>query len=459
MSRPSKAAIILSISAIIISIGLLSCTSKASTVAASGQTATVQKGNLSVSILASGNLVTAQESKLTFYSAGTVQDVMVKIGDQVKQGQVLAKLDTAPLESSLAQSQITVKTDQMNLENAEEPQTTSTGAVTTPDPLDIEIKQLQLQNAQANATEAQKQLDEATIMAPFDGLVTDVNVVPGDQVAANAVAVRIIDPVNFQVVVLVNEMEIYEISIGTPATVQAVALPNYTFPAKVSLVAQSPTIQSNVVNYQVTVQMDPVTAQTLQAQAAAIARSAAASAAGRTRSAATGGQTGSASSPGSAGSDNRTSNRQLPSGSQAGYQPSGNRTASFTGTQGGQAQTAIATVPSDFRLREGLTVTVSITSEQKNDILLVPNKAITSRSGRSYVQVVSGTQTTEKQIQTGITDGQNTEVVSGLNEGDVVSTATNISTTQTTATNNSQQPRMGGGTSIGGVRLPTTTGR
>ena len=81
-----------------------------------------------------------------------------------------------------------------------------------------------MQNAVANQTEAQKTLDKATITAPFAGLVTDINVVVGDQVSANAVGVRIIDPVNFEVVVLVNEMEIYELSIGTPATVQAVAL-------------------------------------------------------------------------------------------------------------------------------------------------------------------------------------------------------------------------------------------
>ncbi len=290
----------------------LSCTSKANP-AAADQTATVQRGNLNISILASGNLVTANQQNLAFYSSGTVQQVLVKIGDNVTAGQVLAKLDTAPLESSLAQAEISVKTAQMNLENAEEPKTDSSGTViSAPDPLDIEIMQLQLQNAQANQTEAQKTLDLATITAPFAGLVTDVNVVVGDQVSANAVGVRIIDPVNFQVVVLVNEMEIYELSIGTPATVQAVALPTYTFPGKVALIAESPTIQSNVVNYQVTVQMDPVTAATLRAQATASTASATASA--RTRPSGTGTQTGTA---------------QTAANSQSGSQvPSGNRTIS-----------------------------------------------------------------------------------------------------------------------------------
>ena len=94
-------------------------------------------------------------------------------------------------------------------------------------------------------------------------------------------------------------------------------------------------------------------------------------------------------------------------------------------------------MPQDFRLREGLTVTVSIITEQRSDILLVPNKAITSRGGKYYVQLVSEGKVAEKMIQAGITDGQNTEVVSGLSEGDQVSTATNI--TATTTTTGSQQ--------------------
>ena len=346
--------------------------------------------------------MTANEANLAFYSAGTVQQVLVKIGDNVTAGQALAKLDTAPLESNLAQAEINVETAQMNLENAEEPQTNSSGTViSAPDPLNIEIKQLQLQNAQANQAEAQKELDRATITAPFAGLVTNVNVVPGDQVAANFVGVRIIDPVNFQVVVLVNEMEIYNLSIGTPATVQAVALPTYTFPGKVSLIAEAPTIQSNVVNYQVTVQMDPVTAATLQAQSTS--RTSAGTTSARTRPSGTGGQTSNAQtaanlqSDNQTASDNRTFYRQTSSGQQSDNQtaagPNSTR-RSFAGQSagaGGQNQQAQAatTVPADFRLREGLTVTVSIVTEQKTNILLVPNKAITSQGGRYYVQVVS----------------------------------------------------------------------
>lgn len=447
-------AISITILALLSAVPVLSCAAKTDT-AAANQVANVQRGNLNINILASGNLVTAHEENLAFYSAGTVQEVLVKVGDRVRAGQVLAKLDTAPLESALAQSGISVKQAQMNLENAEEPKTDSSGTqvIATPDPLNIEIKELQLQNAKADLAEAQKKLDRATITSPMAGLVTDVNVVPGDQVSANAVGVRVIDPVNFQVEVLVNETEIYQLGIGTPATVQPVALASYTFPAKISLIAETPTISSNVVNYKVTVQMDPVDAAAMQALA--VGQTAPGTSSTRTRQPGAGGQI-----PGTqAGSDNRTFPRQAFPGQQSDNRTaSDNRTSTrrpFTGqapAAGGQNQQlqAPATVPQNFRLREGLTVTVSIITEQRTGILLVPNKSITSRGGRYYVQLVSEGKTAEKMIQVGITDGQNTEVISGLSEGDQVSTATNITTPAITA--GSQQQR--GQTGIPGVGFP-----
>ena len=89
--------------------------------------------------------------------------------------------------------------------------------------------------------------------------------------------------------------------------------------------------------------------------------------------------------------------------------------------QGGQQGLAPAMIPEDFQLREGLTVTVSIIVEERNDVLLVPNKAITRRGAETYVQVLSPDGvTTERSITTGISDWQFTEVTEGLSEGEKV---------------------------------------
>jgi multidrug efflux pump subunit AcrA (membrane-fusion protein) len=418
----------------------LSCTPKTDT-AAANQTAAVQRGNLNINILASGNLVTAHEENLAFYSAGTVQEVLVKIGDRVESGKELAKLDKSTLESNLIDAQIKVEQARINLGNAE---TGNDGKA--PDPLNIQSMEQALKSAEAKLALAEDLLQKATIIAPFKGLIADVNVVPGDQISASTVAVRLIDPVNFQTDVLVNEMDVYQLSIGTPATVQANAQPTYTFPAKISLIAETPTISSNVVNYKVTVQLDPVTPATVQALAAVRTQTGITPA--RNRMQGTGGQTTSAQSGNQTASDNRTYSRPAFSGQQSDNRTAANNRAAPTRTAPtGQAATTVA---QDFRLREGLTVTVSIIAEQRADILLVPNKAITSRSGRYYVQLVSAGATTEKQIQAGITDGQNTEVISGLSEGDMVSTATNIAVPASTTSSQQRSSTP----SIPGVRLP-----
>ena len=97
------------------------------------------------------------------------------------------------------------------------------------------------------------------------------------------------------------------------------------------------------------------------------------------------------------------------------------------------------TIPEDYQLREGLTVTVSIIVEESIDVLLVPNAAITTRGLQSYVQVMTEEGTVEERaITTGITDYQFTEVTGGLSEGEQIVVPEGTTTTPT------QQNRPGG---------------
>jgi len=63
--------------------------------------ATVQKGTVLSSITATGNASAATQLGLNFQSSGTVADILVQVGQQVVAGQVLARLNNAPQQSSL----------------------------------------------------------------------------------------------------------------------------------------------------------------------------------------------------------------------------------------------------------------------------------------------------------------------------------------------------------------------
>ena len=96
-------------------------------------------------------------------------------------------------------------------------------------------------------------------------------------------------------------------------------------------------------------------------------------------------------------------------------------------------------IPENLQLREGLTVTVSIIADQRNDVLLVPNSAITTQGKQTYVQLVlPDGNTEERAIQTGISDWQYTEVTGGLSEGEQVIVPKG--TTTTTSTTQQQKP-------------------
>ncbi len=72
-------------------------------------------------------------------------------------------------------------------------------------------------------------------------------------------------------------------------------------------------------------------------------------------------------------------------------------------------------------LRDGMSATADIVVAERNNVLLVPDRSIKRDSqGKTTVQVVLNGQTEERSVATGISDGFNTEIVDGLREGEMV---------------------------------------
>jgi len=86
-------------------------------------------------------------------------------------------------------------------------------------------------------------------------------------------------------------------------------------------------------------------------------------------------------------------------------------------------------VPESSGLKAGMSATADIIIDEQYDVLLVPNRVITlDGSGNSTVKIMVNEQVQERQVVTGISDGFNTEIVSGLAEGDVVVIEKKVST-------------------------------
>ncbi|MBV1757968.1 MAG: HlyD family efflux transporter periplasmic adaptor subunit [Dethiosulfatibacter sp.] len=70
----------------------------------------------------------------------------------------------------------------------------------------------------------------------------------------------------------------------------------------------------------------------------------------------------------------------------------------------------------------GTNVDVEVTIEEKENVLLVPESAVFEKNRQYYVTVIENGQMVEKQIVKGLEDSDFIEIISGLNEGDLVRT-------------------------------------
>jgi HlyD family secretion protein len=78
-------------------------------------------------------------------------------------------------------------------------------------------------------------------------------------------------------------------------------------------------------------------------------------------------------------------------------------------------------VPDGSHLKVGMSATADIVIEERANVLLVPNRAIKRDSqGNQIVHVMVGEQVQERQVVTGTSDGLQTEIISGLDEGEIV---------------------------------------
>jgi len=78
-------------------------------------------------------------------------------------------------------------------------------------------------------------------------------------------------------------------------------------------------------------------------------------------------------------------------------------------------------VPPHSETKVGMSATADIIIHQRSNALLVPERAVTQdNQGNPMVWVMVNEQIQERSVVVGISDGYQTEIVSGLQEGDVV---------------------------------------
>jgi RND family efflux transporter MFP subunit len=180
-------------------------------------------------------------------------------------------LEIAKKQLQIEQAQMELEDAQVAVQNAEQAVEDAKYALEDAK-LDVEDANQAVEDAKLDVEDARQAVEDAqsdlnkveslssVITAPSAGFVTKVNVEGGDDVLKGTVAVQIADPNKFEAEILVSELDITQVELGGSALVQVDAL-GLSLPATVTHIAPTATIQSGVVNYSVTVEVQTVSAE------------------------------------------------------------------------------------------------------------------------------------------------------------------------------------------------------
>lgn len=250
------------------------------------QTQKAQQGDLTVSVTATGALEPTNQVDVGTEVSGTVETVEVDYNDQVKVGQVLARLDTSRLQAQVLQSraaleaagarvleaQATVNEIENELARFKQVRELSNNKV--PSQHDMDAALAALQRAQADEANAKAQVSEAratleanetdlskaVIRSPINGIVLTRSVEPGQTVAASLQAPVLFtlaeDLTQMELHVDVDEADVGVVQAGQEATFTVDAYPDLVFPARITQVRFGSQTVDAVVTYETVLNVD-----------------------------------------------------------------------------------------------------------------------------------------------------------------------------------------------------------
>ncbi len=175
-----------------------------------------------------GTVQPFQASTVASLTEGRVTDLKVRTGDRVIKGAALALLDTTQLTIDSEQVAARVAATRIRLAQAEADLATARSLLAqqavSSELVDTRARTVREMTAQVTRDEAEEkqliyQIEEATIRAPFDGVVSKELTQPGEWVARGGAILRLVDLSPARVVVWVPEDVVGRLKVGTDTVV------------------------------------------------------------------------------------------------------------------------------------------------------------------------------------------------------------------------------------------------
>lgn len=218
----------------------------ASTPAVHVETAAVTLVEAPVVLRLTGSLRGAKEAELAANAAGRVLRTFVERGDEIKQGTLVAQLDTRAAALSLNEAKVQVETSKTQDEISRADctryeQLKAKGAISA-----LEYDQatakcktapLGLEAARVRQSIAAKNVGDGTIRAPFSGIVSERYVEVGEYVQPSSKVISIVQSGDLRLEFTVPEANVAQLKTGADVSFTVAAYPDKTFHGSVRFVS------------------------------------------------------------------------------------------------------------------------------------------------------------------------------------------------------------------------------
>lgn len=230
------------------------------------RTASVDKGAIQQRITANGTLNPVTVVNVGTQVSGTVVKLHTDYNRPVKAGEVLLELDPALIKASIAQIEANLRSAEATQRLAESTMKRNQELVAKGfiSPATLEQNQKEVDVAKAQVAQVKSQLDRertnlayTIIRSPINGTIIDRKIDVGQTVAASFSTPTLFqiakDLHKMQIDTSVAEADVGRLSDGMPIRFTVDAYPERDFQGKIRMVRLNPTIQQNVVTYNVIV--------------------------------------------------------------------------------------------------------------------------------------------------------------------------------------------------------------
>ncbi len=243
----------------------------------------VTKRRIVASITASGTVSALVTVQVGSQVSGRIQLLNADFNSHVKKGQIVAKIDPQLFQAAAEQANASFQSAKANVVKAEsqanlsekqlgrtkalreqglasqqDMDTSEANAAT--DKASVDVAKASLSQAHANLNTANVNLSYTTILSPIDGVVISRSVDVGQTVAASLSAPTLFtiaqDLSKMQVDTNVSEGDVGRLTQGMTANFTVDAYPGKTFKGVISDVRNAPTTVQNVVTYDAVIKVD-----------------------------------------------------------------------------------------------------------------------------------------------------------------------------------------------------------